>query len=96
MNIVVQESGNVDADTISEGGELKNGGSASKAEKRDPVILYRFVMVDVTRIAEPIRNPGEYEDDCSECEGYRPASQYGKPKELSPWLDLPAYLEMQE
>lgn len=63
---IVEKRIDVYLDTVAESSKLQNSRDGRECQKRSPVVLQSFRVVDVTRIPESIRGPCKWECDCKE------------------------------
>ena len=63
---IVEERFDVYLDTVAESNELQNRRNGGEGQKGSPVVLHRFLVVNVTCVPESVRDPRKWECDCNE------------------------------
>ena len=63
---IVEKRFDVYLDTVAESNKLQNRRDGSEGQKRSPVVLQSFRVIDVTCIPESVRGPRKWKCDCEE------------------------------
>ena len=63
---IIDKRFDVYLDTVAESGKLQNGRDGGKGQKRPPIVLHCFRVVDMACVPESIRGSCKWKHDCDE------------------------------